>query len=56
MPANFAIDVLVVVLKMKLLKVSDIKRNAKIMILCVWIMGFIADFIGTIAMFSPFYG
>lgn len=51
LPANFLIDLLVVVLTMKYLKVEDIKRNAKAVILKVWIFGFIADFIGTIAMF-----
>lgn len=51
LPANFLIDLLVVVLTMKYLKIEDIKRNAKAVILKVWIFGFIADFIGTIAMF-----
>lgn len=50
LPANFLIDLLVVVLTMKYLKVKDIKINAKSVILKVWIFGFIADFIGTISM------
>ena len=51
LPANFLIDLLVVVLTMKYLKVKEIKLNAKSVILKVWIFGFIADFIGTSAMF-----
>ena len=51
LPANFLIDLLVVVLTMKYLKVQEIKMNAKSVILKVWIFGFIADFIGTAAMF-----
>lgn len=51
LPANFLIDLLVVVLAMKALKITDIKQNAKRVILKVWIMGFVADFIGTFAMF-----
>ena len=51
LPANFFIDLLVVVLTMKYLKIQDIKKNAKAIIFRVWIFGFIADFIGTAAMF-----
>lgn len=51
LPANFLIDLLVVVLTMKYLKVQDIKENVKSVILKVWIFGFIADFIGTASMF-----
>ena len=51
LPANFLIDLLVGVLTMKYLKVKEIKLNAKSVILKVWIFGFIADFIGTSAMF-----
>lgn len=51
LPVNFLIDVLVVVLTMRYLKVQDIKLNAKAVIFRVWIFGFIADFIGTAAMF-----
>lgn len=51
LPANFLIDLIVVVLTMKYLKVSDIKIKAKSVIFKVWIFGFIADFIGTAAMF-----
>ena len=51
LPANFLIDLLVVVVAMKCLKVSEIKQKAKSVILKVWIMGFVADFIGTALMF-----
>lgn len=56
LPANFFIDLLVVVLSMKRLKVNDIKQKAKAVILRVWIMGFVADFIGTIAMLLSEFG
>lgn len=52
LPANFIIDLLVVVLTMKCLKIQDIKMNAKSVILSVWIFGFVADFIGTLLMLS----
>lgn len=51
LPANFVIDLLVVVLTMKYLKIAEIKKKAQAVIFRVWIMGFVADFIGTIAMF-----
>lgn len=56
LPANFIIDLLVVVLTMKFLKVSDIRENEKAVIARVWIMGFVADFIGTLAMFMAEFG
>lgn len=51
LPANFLVDLIVVVLAMRYLKISDIKIKAKSVIFRVWIFGFIADFIGTAAMF-----
>lgn len=51
MPANFIIDLIVVVLTLKYLKVTDIKSKAKSVILKTWILGFVADFIGTVFMF-----
>lgn len=51
LPVNFLIDLLVAVLAMRYLKVQDIKLNVKAVIFRVWIFGFIADFIGTAAMF-----
>ncbi|MGN0156541.1 MAG: hypothetical protein ACI39N_04780 [Lachnospiraceae bacterium] len=51
LPANFLIDLLVVVITMKFLDVSEIKTKIRGTIWKVWIMGFVADFIGTFAMF-----
>lgn len=51
LPANFCIDLVGVVLTMRYLKVKDIKQNTKRVILRVWLCGFVADFIGTAAMF-----
>lgn len=50
LPANFMIDLLVVVLTMKFMKVEGIKQKAKVVILRVWGFGFLSDFIGTIGM------
>ena len=47
LPANFIIDLIVIVLTLKCLKVENIKNHAKSIIFKVWIVGFIADFIGT---------
>lgn len=51
LPANFLIDLTVIVLTLKHLKVLEIKQKAKSTIFKTWIFGFIADFIGTIFMF-----
>ncbi len=51
LPANFIIDLCVVALTMKYLKMTDIKGKAKSVILRVWIMGFVADIIGSLFMF-----
>ncbi len=51
LPANFLIDLVVVKLTLKFYHVSDIKRIAESIIVKVWVFGFIADFIGTAAMF-----
>jgi hypothetical protein len=53
LPANFLVDTLVVILTMKALKMSNIKVYYKKVIWKVWGFGFLADFIGTIAMFVP---
>jgi|LSQX01.3.fsa_nt_gb hypothetical protein len=50
LPANFIIDLIVIILTLKYLKVENIKMIAKSIILKVWIFGFIADFIGTLLM------
>ena len=52
LPANFIIDLLVVVITMKFLKVEEIKKNAKMIILRVYLFGFVADIIGTLVMFT----
>lgn len=51
LPVNFAIDLLVVALTMKGMQLTDVRQNAKSVILRVWLMGFVADFIGTALMF-----
>jgi hypothetical protein len=51
LPANFLVDLLVIVLTLKFLKVQDIWQKVKPVIFRVWIFGFIADFIGTAAMY-----
>lgn len=51
LPANFFIDLTVIVLTMKFLKMDNIKGIAKKVILKVWIFGFISDIIGSIFMF-----
>ena len=51
LPANFIIDLLVIIIAMKVLKIDDIKKIAKSTILKVWAVGFLADFIGMIPMF-----
>lgn len=51
LPANFIIDLLVVIIAMKIMKIDDIKDKAKTVIWKVWIYGFIADLIGTAAMY-----
>ena len=50
LPGNFIIDFTVVAVTMKFLKLPDIIKTTKTVILRVWIMGFVADFIGTAGM------
>lgn len=50
LPANFVIDLLVVVLAMRHLKVENVKANAKKVILKVWIMGFLSDIVGSLGL------
>ncbi len=50
LPGNFIIDLLVIVVTMKALRLEHVKENAKKSILYVWIFGFLADFIGVAAM------
>lgn len=51
LPVNFAIDLAVVVLTMRAMRLTCIRENAKSVILRVWLMGFVADIIGTGLMF-----
>ena len=51
LPGNFIIDLLVIVLTLRHLKVEDVKGRARAVIFKVWIMGFVADFIGCFGMF-----
>ena len=51
LPLNFIIDLLVITITMKILKIDNIKSKAKTVIWRVWFYGFIADFIGTATMF-----
>lgn len=52
LPANFLVDLLVVVLTMRYLGIPDVKSNAKKVILRTWLCGFAADFVGTLMMFA----
>ncbi len=51
LPVNFAVDLLVVALAMRAVHLSEVRKSAFTVILRVWIMGFVADFIGTALMF-----
>ncbi|MEG1524496.1 MAG: hypothetical protein RRZ24_01815 [Clostridia bacterium] len=51
LPANFLIDLLVIVLALRSMQVTERKRTAKSIIWKVWLLGFAADFIGTVLMF-----
>lgn len=51
LPANFLIDLLVLVITLRCLKVENRKRIVKSSIWKVWLLGFLADFIGTAFMF-----
>lgn len=57
---NFVIDSLVFLIALKILKVSNIKEMYKKCILKIWIVGFIADIIGSLVLlitqFLPFNG
>lgn len=50
-PGNFIIDLLVIVITMKVLKIQDIKYNAKKIIIRTWLIGFASDAIGVMFMF-----
>lgn len=50
LPANFLIDLLVIVLTMRHLRITEIHSRAKKVILRTWLCGFAADFVGTFLM------
>jgi len=50
LPVNFLIDITVVMLTLKYLKVTHIWKKTKAVIVKTWIYGFAADFIGTVFM------
>ena len=52
LPANFAIDLLVLRLAMGHLGLEDRKARAKTAILKVWLLGFAADIVGAAGMFA----
>lgn len=52
LPANFLIDLLVIVLTMRHLQIPDIKRKAGGMIFKTWLCGFAADFVGNFLMIA----
>lgn len=51
LPANFVIDFSVVFFTLKFLKVDNFKEITKKVIFKVWLMGFVADIIGSVLMF-----
>lgn len=52
LPANFIIDFLVIALTMKHLKITEVFKKSKKVILKVWVMGFVADIFGALGMIS----
>ena len=52
LPANFVIDIAVVAIAMKCLKVTDIKARLKGCIWKIWLLGFVADIIGSLPMLA----
>ncbi len=55
LPVNFIIDLLVIIITMKILKINNIKPKIKNCIFKTWIFGFIADIIGSIFILIPSY-
>ena len=51
LPANFIVDLSVILLTLKFMDISDKKIIAKKVIIKVWLFGFLADFIGTGCLF-----
>lgn len=50
LPGNFIIDLLVIVITMKVLKIQDVKYNSKKIIIRTWLIGFASDGIGVLFM------
>ena len=50
LPANLLIDLLVLSLTMRCLKLDGRKEIAKKAVLKIWVSGFVSDFIGTVVM------
>lgn len=55
LPACFLIDLFVVALTLKYLKVKEAGEKVKAVILKVWLCGFAADLIGTVGMLSTLF-
>lgn len=51
MPVNFVIDSIVILLSLKFLKIDDIFKKYKKVILKVFLFGFFSDFVGAIFLF-----
>lgn len=51
LPANFIVDLLVLVIAMRVLHADDIKVKAKKSIVKVWLFGFLADILGGAVLF-----
>ena len=51
LPGNFIIDLLVLYISMRILKIENRKLNIKKAIWKSWIIGFAADFVGGFGMF-----
>ena len=50
LPANFVIDLLVMLITLKCMKVPDIRRNTFPIIFGVWATGFVADILGSLGL------
>lgn len=50
-PGNLAIDIIVMILAMKFMNLPNKGANLKVSFLPVWLIGFLADIIGTVFMF-----
>lgn len=56
LPANFAIDLAVLAISLRCLRIGERKKKIKSAILKVWLCGFLADFAGTAGMlFAAIY-